>query len=249
MKQYPLKVIAALLMAFVACSPHKPGAGLYIYYPTTDDTTGSSLSIVSFLDLRPDGSYTQDFGRFDYGSWNLQDRRLYLTNQRRTTYVYLVLDQTQVELDLRLDSGRTGHFRAHLMSSGSPEKDPFSLANNQWRIPATHKETDAEIRRRLFNHCRFWETFFQWVDDRDESVVDVSAFPSPLKVYGNGFGLKRYDDLPPVWKACFFDEEDCHKADTLIKHMFRRNKINWPDTNDDFKKLISGFQQLQGFLR
>jgi hypothetical protein len=246
-----LTIIALVLAGLIACTPDKHGAGIYFYTPVADgdEHTDTTLNFASFLELRPDGSYSQDFGRFDYGNWALKNDRLYLTNQRRRTYVYHVLSLTKSELDLRLDSGRTGHFRTHLLPSPMPEKDPFSTYNNQWRIAAAHKESDTEIRRRLYNHCQFWESFFKWVDDKNEGVVDVSNFPSPLKIYGNGFGLKRYDNLPPAWKSCFFDEEDCHKADTLIKHTFRRNQINWPGGNDDFKKLISGFRQLQQYLR
>lgn len=251
MKPLSRIVLAVLLLAFCACTAKRPGSGLYTYLPEADgqapvDTT---LIVTSFLELLPDGTYTRDFGRFDYGNWNLKDNRLYLTNQQRKTYVYHVLSLTKKEMDVRLDSGRTGHFLTHLMPSGGRENDPFSTDNNQWRIPAKHKESDAEIRQRLLNHCRFWECFFTWVDDKNEGVIDVAGFPTPLKVYGNGFGLKHYDNLPPVWKSYFFDDEDCHKADTLIKHTFRRNKINWPQTDDDFKKLISGFKQLQQFLR
>ena len=243
--------LAILLNGLFACTSYQPGAGIYFYTPVADgvEHSDTTLTYVSFLELCPDGSYTQDFGHFDYGSWTLKDHRLYLSNQRRKTYVYKVLSLKGTELDLRLDSGITGHFRTHLMPSSRAEKDPFSTYNNQWRLPAKHKESDLEIRQRLYNHCQFWEAFFKWVDDKDESVADVAYFPSPLKVYGNGFGLKHYDNLPPAWKAYFFDEEDCHKADTLIKHTFRRNKIIWPKTDNEFRKLISGFQQLQNFLR
>jgi hypothetical protein len=243
--------IALLTLSLFGCGPKPRGAGLYTFFPVADglDPVDTNLNVASFLELLPDGSYTLDFGRFDYGNWTLKDNRLYLTNQRRKTYVYYVLSLTKAEMAVKLDSGRTGHFRTHLMPSGGRENDPFSAYNNQWRIRAMHKETDAEIRQRLLNHCRFWECFFTWVDDKNESVVDVANFPTPLKVYGNGFGLKHYDNLPPVWKSYFFDDEDCHKADTLIKRTFRRNKIDWPQTDDDFKKLISGFRQLQQFLR
>ena len=244
--------MATLLAGFIACyTPDKPGSGLYFFMPVSDgmEQTDTLLTIASFLELRPDGSFTQDFGSFNYGDWTLNNRRLYLTTQRHKTYVYRVTSLTKKELDVALDSGRVGHFHLHAMPSGRPQKDPFSTYNNQWRIPATHKESDAEIRRRLYNHCQFWEVYFTWVEDWNEGVVDVAAFPSPLKVYGNGFGLKHYDKLPAEWKSFFYDEEDCHKADTLIKHTFHRHNIDWPDTNDDFKKLISGFQQLQRFLR
>jgi hypothetical protein len=251
MKNFFWGVVAFFLFAFCACKPDKRGTGLYIYNPVSDSEhpNDTPFTVTSFLELRPDGAYTSDFGRFDYGSWNLKDTRLYLTNQHKKTYVYTVLTLDTVELELKLDSGRPGHFLVHTMASGQPEKDPFSLINNQWRIPPGHTESDAEIRQRLFNHCHFWETFFRWVDDKNEAVIDVSLFPTPLKVYGNGFGLRRYTDLSPEWKSCFFDTLDCHRADTLIKHTFRRNSIKWPDTDDDFKKLISGFQQLQTFLK
>ncbi|GGA89122.1 lipocalin family protein [Puia dinghuensis] len=249
---YCYMTLAVMTAAVISCSgPAKPGAGLYIYNPEADGDPQADtlLTVASFLELRPDGTYTQDFGHFDYGNWNFTGTRLYLTNQRKKTYVYYVESLTKTEMELILANKKDGHFNVHLMPSSRPEKDPFSTYNNQWRIPATHKESDAEIRKRLFNHCQFWEAFFSWVDNKNESVVDVGAFPTPLKVYGNGFGLKHYDDLPAAWRSYFFDEEDCHKADTLIKHTFRRNKINWPQTDDDFKKLISGFRQLQGFLQ
>ena len=44
--------------------------------------------------------------------------------------------------------------------------DPFSAANNRWRLPATRKETDEEIKGRLRNHCRFWEYYFTWALDK-----------------------------------------------------------------------------------
>lgn len=243
--------IAAFILTLFACTPKRRGSGLYIFAPYADGKVpiDTNLSFASFLELLPDGTFTSDLGRFDYGNWNLKDGRLYLSNQRRKTYVYRILALDDKELEVKLDSGREGHFHTHRMPAGGRENDPFSTDNNQWRIPAKHKESDVEIRHRLFNHCRFWECFFIWVDDKNEGVVDVASFPTPMKIYGNGFGLKHYDNLPPVWKSYFFDEEDCHKADTMIKHTFRRNDIKWPETKDDYEKLISGFQQLQRFLR
>ena len=242
-----------LLLAFGACyGPTKPGAGMYFFSPVADgDTTqkDSLLTLASYLELRGDGSYSQDFGSYDYGTWMLKDNRLYLTNQHHRTFIYLVTMLTPKELDMTLASGRNGHFRAHVMPSDNPKKDPFSNYNNQWHIPAAHKENDAGIRSRLVNHCQFWEAYFTWVKDRDEGAVDVSLFPTPLKIYGNGFGLKHYSDLPQEWRSCFYDTADCHKADTMIKHTFRRHDFVWPKTDDDFKKLISGTQQLQEWLK
>ena len=244
--------IIALLMAMGGClAPDKPGSGLYFYRPFADGKVESDtlLTLMSFLELRPDGSYTQDFGNFDYGTWMLRDQRLYVTNQHHRTYIYQATFPVKGELDLVLDGDRTGHFIAHTMPSAKPEKDPFSKYNNQWRLPAAHKESDTEIRKRLYNHCEFWEAYFTWAQDKEGGVIEVAAIPTPLKIYGNGFGLKHYDNLPIVWKKYFFDEEDCHKADTLIKHTFRRHDFVWPTTDDDLKKLISGTHQLQQWLK
>jgi len=242
------------LLAFSGCyTPDKPGAGLYFFATAKNDDPHAhppDLTPGNFLELRSDGSYTQDFGQFNYGTWMLKEQRLYLTNQRHRTYIYLVADSLRPrELDLQLDSGWTAHFQAHSMPSDNPKKDPFSTYNNQWRIPAKHKESDAEIRDRLFNHCQFWETYLTWATDREEGAINVTDIPTPLKIYGNGFGLKHYNDLPGEWRSFFYDSADCHKADTMIKHTFRRHNFVWPNTDNDLKKLISGTHQLQDWLK
>jgi hypothetical protein len=244
-------VLLILLAASVGClGPGKPGTGLYIYYSVADGKAEGDtlLTAASFLELSANGSYTQDFGRFDYGSWMIRDQRLYLTNQRHRTYIYQIKKLTPQEMDLMLDAGRMGHFSVHSRPSSREEKDPFSRYNNQWRIPATHPESDAEIRQRLVNHCRFWETYLTWEKDQEHGIIEVKATPSPLKVYGNGFGLKHYGDLPAEWKSFFYDSTDCHKADTMIKRTFRRHEFVWPNTDDDLQKSISGTQQIQQWL-
>ena len=253
MKRLLYCCMAALLFLAGGCLiPDRPGAKLWFYVqsnnaPPTWDTT---LTRVSFLELQPDGTYTQDFGHFEYGSWTIRNEQLYLTNQHRKTYIYRMKDQKEKLLSLVVGVGlRTAYFRGLDFPSRKPEKDPFSLYNNQWRVPPAHKESDAEIRSRLYKHCRFWERYFTWELDQGSGSVDVTDIPTPLKIYGNGFGLKHYADLPAGWKACFFDDEDCHKADTLIKHTFRKHDIAWPDTDNDLKKFISGMQQLEGWLK
>ena len=203
----------------------------------------------SFLELKPDGSYTQDFGHFDHGNWALKGSELYLTNQRHTTYIYRLLAIGEKKMEIYLAKGKIAYFEKQPRPPDKSSKDPFSLDNNQWRIPAMHKENIDEIRQRLRNHYQFWETYFQWGSDNSIGAIDVADIPSPMKVYGNGFGLKRYDSLSTQWKSYFFDEEDCRNADTLIKGVFRRNRIKWPDTDDQGRLFVSGVQQVQTFLK
>jgi hypothetical protein len=221
----------------------------YSYSSNTRSKWDTVLTRASFLELRPDGSYTQDFGRFDYGNWTLKGNDLYLTNQHHTTYIFRLLAVGEKEMEIYLAKGKIAYFEKQPRPSGRASKDPFSLENNQWRIRATHKENIDVIRQRLRNHYQFWETYFQWGSDNNIGAMDVTDIPTPMKIYGNGFGLKRYDSLPTQWRSYFFDEEDCRNADTLIKGLFRRNKIKWPDTDDEGKLFVSGVQQVEGFLK
>lgn len=222
---------------------------LYSYSTGSPSRWDSLLHQLSFLNLQPDGSYTQDFGRFDFGKWVLKGHDLYLTNQQNTTYIYMLPIISSNEMNVALSKGDLAYFEKRPRPSADPDKNPFSLDNNRWRLPASHKETPAEIRQRLLNHFHFWEMYFTWDDDNDVGALDVTHVPTPLKVYGNGFGLKHYSDLSPEWKSYFYDSVDCHTADTLIKGTFRRNNIKWPDTDDENKKLIGGIRQIESFLR
>jgi hypothetical protein len=245
-----------LLAGLSACNADQPFPSPLWFYSHSSNTTlngtpskwDTVLTGGSFLEMRSDGSYTQDFGHFDYGNWNLKGQDLYLTNQHHTTYIFRLLTIGKKEIQINLDKGRIAYFDKQPGPPGRLSKDPFSPDNNQWRIPATHKENIDELRQRLRNHYQFWETYFQWAADNNISI-DVRDIPTPMKVYGNGFGLKRYDSLSVRWKSYFFDTADCHNADTLIKGVFRRNKIKWPDTDDQSKLFVSGIQQVEEFLK
>lgn len=212
------------------------------------DTTGD-LTPASFIELRPDGSYTLDFGRYEYGTWTRKQDQLLLTSQQHKTYVYSMKLTTPKELELVVARGRTGHFENRPLPSAGLAGDPFSSANNRWRLPATHKESEAEIRKRLYNHCQFWEYYFTWALDKKLELIDVRSTPTAIKIYGNGFGLKPFEELPARWKAFFFDEEDCQKASDIIQDIFRHKTIAWANTDSKYKMFIGAFQQMEQYLR
>lgn len=253
MRKYHFCCLFLLLNILGGCNfPVKPGAQVWTFIMSSDNPPvwDTLLNRASYLDLRSDGRFTQDLGQFEYGSWELKDQRLYLSDQHHRTYVYRIPYLHNKLLFLQLGTGdQIGQFRGRGIPPRSPEKDPYSIENNQWRMPPSHKESDEELRKRLQDHCRFWEVYFTWAQDEGIGAVNTKGVPSPLKIYGNGFGLKHYDDLPSEWRACFFDEADCHRADSIIKHAFRQHNIVWPDTDDDLKKIISGCHQVQQWLQ
>jgi hypothetical protein len=209
----------------------------------------SLLNPASFLELRPDGSYTRDFGTFDYGTWLKKEHQLILTSHDHLTTSYPLTLTSSNEMQLTLSGNYLASFESQTIPSMKQNQDPFSLVNNRWRIPATHKESDAEIRTRLYNHCQFWETYFRWALDKGLNTVDVRSTPTPIKIYGNGFTLKAAEDLPAEWVNCFYDADDCRKASDIIKDIFQHKTIAWAQTDNKFKMFLSAFQQLRNYLR
>ena len=247
-KQFYVCMAMALLSAGLCGCGNSMDHVWFYSYGSGPDPAGQ-LTPASFLELRPDGSYTLDFGKYEYGSWTRKEDQLFLTNQQHATYIYALKLATPKEMELVIGKNRTGHFESRPSPPANPAEDPFSASNNRWRLPATHKETEAEIRKRLYNHCQFWEYYFTWALEKKLDMVDVRSTPTAIKIYGNGFGLKPFEDLPPRWKAFFFDEEDCRKANEIIGDIFRRQTIAWANTDSKYKMFIGAFQQLEQYLR
>jgi hypothetical protein len=243
--------IFLLLAAATGCSllvNPLPKLWFFTYGTGTPDGKDSLLNPASFLELRPDGSYTRDFGTFDYGTWLNRNNHLILTSHDHQKSTYPLTLPTGGEMLLALSGGYMASFESRTIPSMQQKQDPFSVLNNRWRIPATHKESDAEIRKRLYNHCQFWEAYFGWALDKGLSTVDVRGTPTLIKIYGNGFTLKPAEDLPAEWVSCFYDADDCQKASTIIKDIFEHKTIAWAQTDNKFKMFLSAFQQLQTFL-
>jgi hypothetical protein len=209
----------------------------------------SLLTPASFLNLKRDGTYTSDFGSFEYGHWTKQEDELLLTDTLKKTTRLHINALTAKELQVVTNKGMVMNFEGQRIKASDKQDDPFSLENNRWRIKATHKESEAEIRNRLIDHCRFWIAYFNWANESRQETVDVRSTPTPIKIYGNGFSLKSFSDLPYEWRSYFFDSEDCKIANNLMYEMFQYNEISWPHTDNKYKFFISAFQQLMHFLQ
>jgi hypothetical protein len=222
---------------------------IWFYTYSEGPGTDSLLNPANFLECRKDGSYTRDFGRFEHGSWRLENKKLYLTDQRHHVTAYPVDMTRPKEMQVSMPEGFTAHFERQPLPDASGGKDPFALENNRWRIPAAHKESDAELHQRLYNHCAFWVAYFKWALDNEIATIDVRGTPTNIMIYGNGFTLKPVDELPATWKAYFFDQEDCAKANAIVKEIFHKGSIAWPHSDNRFKQFVGAFQQMENALR
>ncbi|MEO5594772.1 MAG: hypothetical protein ABIR15_06485 [Chitinophagaceae bacterium] len=253
MQQKYLFIIAVTaLLLFAACrQPVNPSGKLWFYTHSTGnkELPDSSLTPANFIDLEKDGSYTSDFGHFDYGKWVYSKNEILLISYQHSKSVLPVSYLTEKEMQMGPAKGPFDNFESQPVSFATTAENPFSKENNAWRMKAAGKETDMLIKNRLLNHFKFWELYFTWAFNDKIQYIDVRSTPTPVKIYGNGFGLKPYNELPAAWKIYFYDEEDCRKANEKIKYLFDNNSIAWPHTENKYKMFISAFQQLQQKLK
>jgi hypothetical protein len=216
----------------------------YTYSTGSTDPRDTLLTPASFLDLRNNGTYTMDFNGFDAGKWELAGSQLVLTNDKNEVTRLAVRYASGKELRLYVHEA-VFKFEGYPNQSMTDAEDPFSRQNNRWRLHARAKESDQQLTARLANHFGFWEAYFTWALDQHINYIDVRSTPTLIKIYGNGFGLKPMEQLPGTWKAYFYDEEDCRRANDKVKVLFDNNSIAWPHTENKFEMFISAFQQLR----
>ena len=206
---------------------------------------------ISFIDLQKNGNYTSYLPGFDYGKWYLRDSILLLTNFKNKNTRFLINkihDNSMVITANPFDRNNKAKYTltGNKNEYQGPAENLFSIKNNKWRIKPLNKENDTQIKERLLNHLHYWELYFKWGMDNNKESLNVRRLPSPLKIYQNGFQLLPPKKQPPLWQACFYDEEDCIKAWHLLDNFFKTKKIDWPDAaKGKYFKFITAFKQMR----
>ena len=249
-KKYFFYFIIIFLLCLTACIQFKNNdEGIWFYTFSSKGTSSEyNLTPASFLCLQPDKNYTLDFGNFEYGQWDRNGDTIILSNTSGDRKALLIQSKTGSNVILSTEPGVSCDFEAQPYSFKEIAAQPFSLQNNKWRIKASRKESADEIRARLKNHCSFWKTYFTWAFDNNINNIDVRSTPTPIKIYGNGFALKPYDELPAEWKNYFFDSTDCKLASDVLENVFTHNDIAWGHTDNKYKMFIGAFEQLEQIL-
>jgi hypothetical protein len=248
MQRRQFLLILSVMLALSACTDRTGPAGkIWFFTHSTGSTepSNSGLNPANFIDLEADGRYTRDFGHFDYGKWKYSNRQLIFTSYRDSQSVMPINYLTATEMQVGPPAGPFDNFESQSLHATTAAENPFSKENNRWRIKAAEKETAVLLKNRLLNHFRFWEMYFTWALNNHIDYIDVRSTPTPIKIYGNGFGLKPFSQLPDAWKMYFYDEEDCRAANDQIQYVFSKNLLAWPQTDNKYKMFIGAFQQLQ----
>jgi hypothetical protein len=239
-----------LLLAQTHCSLRKEKLDklwVYTYSNESDRSKDTLATRPSFIDLQPDKTYTLDLGGFDSGHWEWRDSFLVLRSING--YIATIpIKYQEHELKFGVDTTIL-HFENKPRKFSTPADNPFSIENNQWRIHAAKKENDQELKNHLINHFKFYELYFKWALDNDIKNANVYYTPSPVRIYGNRLMLREPDNLPEMWRTSFYDNASCLKAYDMLKNIFDNKDIAWLQTDNNYKKFIYAFQQLQNLLK
>jgi hypothetical protein len=202
MKKYFFHFVALLLLQTGCVSAKKDITGVWIYVSNEimHQPEAEGITSASFIDLHADGTYTRDFGNFDYGRWQQKDSILILTGAKKGPVNCVIKSLIDDQLDLQIQKRVTITFGKQPGTFDSIAHNPFSVENNLWRLKAAQKETDQQLKERLRNHCRFYQEYFKWGLKDQLSTLDVRGTASPIKIYKNGFALLPFERLPERWK-------------------------------------------------
>jgi len=242
-KGLTIAIFLLIGLTFSKCLQQKPTVTkcwFYTYQTDFNTKNDNGLTPASFLCIRKDGTYIRDFGTFDYGHWALKDGVINLVSQRNQNASLKIVSLSANEMTIDIDSKKV-NLDGQALPSGKSSEDPFSTENNQWRIPAGQKENEQALRKRLSNHCRFWEAYFTWALRTNQETVDVRSTPTLIKIYGNGFTLKPVTDQPGRWRSYFFDDEDSQRAYDIMKDIVSKRDIALAHTDNKFKMFIGAF--------
>lgn len=201
-----------------------------------DATSPATVELGSFIRFYGDGNYTGKLMTgFCSGKWSLKGDALTLGTGDNDATMYTVKSLSGDALVLHIDNSR---LNSDLRFEPAPatadaSADPFSLPNNQWEIPARHREPDTAILARVRGHLRCELLYVRQAIDNKAESMSTTEFVTPLGFYGNGITLKSEAKVPAGWTRLFFDSADAHRGYEALQNAFRAD-IAVPNTQNVF---------------
>ncbi len=126
--------------------------------------------------------------------------------------------------------------------------DPFTIANNKWRMSPKASESDEAVKQRVKEYLRFFILYYKDVIARKAAVVSFYGFPSCLKWYAGGIYLQDDKDILKNWNAIFYNEAQAKKGYDMMSKLLEK-KYTWPSGNQNWiKKNLFVLEQLYANL-
>jgi hypothetical protein len=194
--------------------------------------------------LYPDNSYTLCAELlFEQGKWVFdEEKKLLVLSVAGKNGV----DSTRYIADRTLSNGKMqfSFYHEYPVSRSEPDEvivmeatanlsefDPYSKANNSWRVKPPAAELPAAIKKRTVSYLNFLLTMFQHHQKNKIEEGRQSWYPQPVQFYTNTVKMAYNNELVD-WYNCFYNDEQGIEAYKLISGALQRVKITG-DTDVD----------------
>jgi hypothetical protein len=205
-----------------------------------EDSTGYENMI---LRLYEDGTYSHfAVNYYSFGIWKWSDsltRLLLIPKQSNKDMLERMFEMERLSNDSfnvkRLRKNGVKLMRDKIpavfwSNKNNSNYDPFSLANNSWRIKPQQPETLIQIRNRTLKYLYFLKTYYLHAIDNKSEMLTLGWYPTPIQMhYGNGARMAYNTELRD-WNACFYNEEQAVEGYKLISGTMRTVTVHKKDT-------------------
>ena len=206
---------------------------------------GQDQLLISFF---PDSSFTRihnkgaySFGRYSYDE---QDQSLLLTTNRSTEEIRVISKTTPAgrqQLIFEFAPGQALSLAQYGEEMDKFREDPFSVANNAWRIRPDSTENRKQILERLINYVGHNASILRAGYIREQDYISWEFTKGIIKVYNVGIGIVPKNQVPQAWIDSFHSKEDAMTGYAIFENYLRNGKHtkhnsgNW--LKDDYQIL------------
>ncbi len=222
-------------------------AGLWFFYES-EENAGGVLSR-SYLNLRADHTFTSFIPEyFDHGNWNYDEeaKKINFTSARPDVIYFKTW---QVGVDEFTKGKFKAHLLfaqrlrgVHPVGRGKKEmflyyppeevvlykdqlqfpadKDPFSYAASNWRIPAMGEESCDQIKQRLMGHMKHICWLAEGYARLNPDEYSYAHSPTPFQLASNGIALAAYDRNSAFYRL-FYSSANAEQAYYMTQNLFR----------------------------
>ncbi len=213
-----------------------------------DAVKGLTLSIFN------DNTYTVMAGDGSYvpGTWTKENNKLTLRPDVDPTKI-LVQEVRYVRNELKLRNPKTGLTNIYSLEEKplpQAKEDPLHKDNNTWRIAATAKESEAQVKERLLNIVKHYTYILKAANERKSEVVSFVYSRALINIYNGGIGSVPKDQLPEEWIQTFYSRNQALEAYNMFENYLESSTYraassgNWIE--DDYRILLSIYAGLKG---
>lgn len=206
-------------------------------FPNASNTTENPYTLVKFY---TNNRYIIWSGNsFTTGLWNWDGNKAIIilkpTYGEALIAYWKIDDLSKTQLVANVYRAMTGDARKKEMTliflgnENRSDKDPYSVTANLWRKNPDKLETDAALKNRVKSYLQFLEMVYKHAVDNNETELDFSWYPQPLRMqYSNGVRMAYNDELDD-WNKCFFDSAQSVQAYQLIGGLMYEIKVKKSD--------------------